>query len=596
MNPDPSSLPPSPLQHAINLLRLCLRPRRRLLLTTVATVILFNTLELLFPKLLQLYVDSIAGNHLSICNIPLDFLKNDRARILLIPVALLTIAGARWAVTYFRAVYETHLGQGALFDLRSHIFNTMQNLSFAYHDASHSGTLISNVVEDVNYANMFFRKGFLLLIESFAYIIISYIIILSVCPKAGMALMGLLILVPFAIFAFFKHGHRIYARTKQLYAKTVQIFTENMEGHLIVKGFGTSKIQQQKYNQRVDELHNAQINEVVFSSCITQILAFIMLLGIPLVIGVALYEARAGRWEFTSGRLFLLFYLQSGMRMRAWGLGRAIDLCMRFTITAERLGKLLESDAYLDDKGTTPIPEQELSIKLDHVSFAYGNNGHSLHNLSLSIEHGKTIGLVGATGSGKSTLALLLCRFYDPTSGNVLLNGDDIRSYSLKNLRNQFSLVFQDTFLFSASIRDNIAYGRPSAHFEDIVHAATIANIHDHIITMPQGYDTVIGERGVTLSGGQRQRISIARAILRKPRFLILDACTSALDTKTEKAIQESLSELRKTTTCVIIAHRFSSIESADIVHVMQNGHIVEAGSPAKLNTPGTIFSKVMQP
>jgi len=585
----------TPFQHAISLLRLCLQPRRRLLLATVTTVILFNTLELLFPKLLQLYIDSIAGNPLNIWGISLEFLQSNKARIFLIPVALLTIAGARWAVTYFRAVYETHLGQGALFDLRSRIFNTMQNLSFAYHDASHSGTLISNVVEDVNYANMFFRRGFLLLIESIAYMTISYIIIFSICPRAGLALMLLMILGIIAIFIFFKHGHKIYARTKQLYAKTVQIFTENMEGHLIVKGFGTSKTQQQKYNQRVDDLHNAQIKEVIYSSCITQALAFIMLLGIPLVIGVALYEARAGRWEFTSGRLFLLFYLQTGMRMRAWGLGRAIDLCMRFTITAERLRILLESDAYLDDKGTNSIPETNLHLELAHVSFAYGNNGHSLHDLSLSIEPGKTIGIVGATGSGKSTLALLLCRFYDPTAGKVLLNGCNIRDFPIKNLRNQFSLVFQDTFLFSASIRDNIAYGNAGSCFEEIVHAATLAEIHDHIMTMPQGYDTIIGERGVTLSGGQRQRISIARAILRKPRFLILDGCTSALDTKTEKAIQESLTALRKTTTCVVIAHRFSTIEHADIVHVMQNGHIVESGTPTELNIPETIFSKVMQ-
>lgn len=585
----------TPFQHAINLLRICLRPRRKLLFVTTLTVVFFNALELLFPKLLQLYVDSIAGNPLKLWNIQLSFLQSNQSRIMLIPAALITIATARWAITYLRAVYETHLGQGALFDLRSMIFNTMQTLSFAYHDASHSGTLISNVVEDVNYANMFFRKGFLLLIESIAYIIISYIIILSICFKAGLALLALSSIAIVALFIYFKYGHRFYSRTKQLYANTVQIFTENMEGHLIVKGFGTSKSQQSKYNQRVDELHDAQIKEVVYSSFINQTLAFVMLLGIPLVIGIALYEARAGRWEFTSGRLFMLFYLQSGMRMRAWGLGRAIDLCMRFTITAERLGKLLSSEEYLDDKGTSKIPDKPLELKLDHVCFAYGDNGHSLNDISLSISPGKTVGLVGSTGSGKSTLALLLCRFYDPTNGKVLLHNSDIRAFPVKELRNQFSLVFQDTFLFSASIRDNIAYGRPGSRFEDIVHAATLAKIHDHIMTMPDGYNTIIGERGVTLSGGQRQRISIARAILRKPRFLILDACTSALDTKTEKAIQESLIALRKTTTCVIIAHRLTSIEHADIIYVLQNGHIAESGTPAELNMPGTLFNQVMQ-
>jgi ATP-binding cassette subfamily B protein len=556
-------------------------------------VLLFNIIELFFPKLLQLYIDSIAGNELRLWGIKLTFLKNNA--LALIPLTLLVVAGLRWLITYFRAVYETRLGQGALFDLRSHIFNTMQNLSFAYHDSSHSGTLISNVVEDVNYANQFFRRGFMLLIESSAYMLISYIIIFSICPAAAMAFSVFLIVGLGAVFIFFKYGHAIFARTKQFYAKTVQVFTENMEGHLVVKGFGRTKNQQEEYNKLVDQLHTAQIKEMVFSAFLTHTLAIIMTIGIPLVLGVALYQASRGEWEYSSGRLFMLFYLQTGLRTRAWGLSRSIEASIRFTITAERLGALLQSESYLRDEGTCPLPDGPLNISVENVSFAYNDSAHSLHDVSLSIEHGTTIGLVGPTGSGKSTLALLLCRFYDPKSGKILLNDHDIRCYPITTLRNSFSLVFQDTFLFSASIRDNIAYGRQNASIEDIVHAASIAGIHNHIMTMPQNYDTLVGERGVTLSGGQRQRISIARAILRKPRFLILDACTSALDAKTEKAIQDSLEELKKTTTCVIIAHRFSSIQSADCVYVMRQGHIVESGLPEELNQPGTIFSEVMQ-
>jgi ABC-type multidrug transport system fused ATPase/permease subunit len=455
--------------------------------------------------------------------------------------------------------------------------------------------LISNVVEDVNYANMFFRKGFMLLIESVAYIAISYIIIFVICPVAAVAFMGMLLLGVLTVVVYFKYGHDIYARSKSLYEKTVRIFTENMEGYLIVKGFGASVPQLKKYDKAVDELHSAQIRESLFSAYLSQMMAIITLLGIPLVIGVALYEARAGRWEFTAGRLFLLFYLQTGIRMKAWGLSRALEMALRFTITSERLGRLLDSDSYLDDKGTEPVPESGVQLDLENVSFSYGRGDHSLHDVSLSIAKGSTIALVGATGSGKTTLALLLCRFYDPAAGVIMLNGCDLKNYNLKELRNRFSLVFQDTFLFSASIRDNIIYGRPDAGFEDVVHAATVAGIHEHIMNMPEGYDTVVGERGVTLSGGQRQRISIARAILRKPDFLILDACTSALDIKTEKAIQESLSSLRGSTTSVIIAHRFSSIERVDKVYVLQDGRIVESGTPQELNVPGSVFNRVMK-
>jgi ABC-type multidrug transport system fused ATPase/permease subunit len=585
----------SPRQHAIHLIRICLKPRRRLFLSTLAVVVLFNALELVFPKLLQLYVDSIAGNPLRIWNISLAFLGTDQARLLLIPAALVTVAATRWAVTYCRSVYQTRLGQGALFDLRSRIFNTMQNLSFAYHDASHSGTLISNVVEDVNYANMFFQRGFLMLLESLAYIAISYVVMAAVCPRAALASLLLFLVGGGIIVLIAQYGHDLYARTKQLYAATVQVFSENMEGHLVVKGFGTEAIQKQTYDRHVDALHQAQLRERLFASTVSQVLMWSMMLGIPLVIAVALFEARAGRWEFTSGRLFLLFYLQSGMRMRTWGLSRAVDIVLQFTITAERLGKLLGSEAYLEDNGTEPILDHGPTIDVENVSFAYGDRGHSVQNVSLSIARGETIGLVGPTGAGKSTLALLLCRFYDPDEGRILLNGHDIRRYPIEDVRSQFSLVFQDAFLFSASIRDNIAYGCPNARLEDIVNAATLAQIHDHVMTLPEGYDTVVGERGVTLSGGQRQRISIARAILRKPRFLILDACTSALDAKTEKAVQDSLVALRETTTSVIIAHRLSSIERADRIYVMQRGRVVESGSPGELNAPGTLFSEIMQ-
>jgi len=583
----------TPFQTSLNLLKICLRPRRRLLFGTVAMVVLFNAIELFFPKLLQIFVDSVAGKPLRLWGISLDFLADGGGRVFIIPGALLLLAGARWGVTYSRSVYETRLGQGALFDLRSRIFNTVQNLSFAYHDRSHSGTLISNVVEDVNYANMFFRRGFMLLIESAAFFIISYIIIFAVCPQAALAVL-VMVAGGLALLALYlRYGHAVYARTKRLYAETVRIFSENMEGGLVVKGFGVEERQRTKYGLAVDALHDSQIKENLFSAVMSQGLAFLTLLGVPLIIGVALYEAREGRWAFTPGRLFLLFYLQTGLRARAWGLARSLDLLMRFTITAERLGKLLDADDYLEDRGRVPLPPGSPGLEVRNLSFAYPNHCEALKDINLKVDGGGTIALVGPPGAGKTTLALLLCRFYDPTAGAVLLNGTDIRDYPLKDLRDCFSLVFQDTFLFSASVRDNIAYGKPDAKFEDIVYAATVAGMHEHISGMPQGYDTMIGERGVTLSGGQRQRISIARAILRRPRLLILDACTSALDTETERSIQQSLATLRETTT-VIIAHRFSSIRHADRVFVLREGRIVESGSPQELNRPGTEFSKTV--
>ncbi len=586
----------APIRYALELLHLCMRPRRRMLVITTGAVVVFNILELLAPKILQLYVDSVAGNPLRLWTLPLEGFITHRGRFVLLPAALLALAGARWIATFFRSVYQTRLGQGALFDLRSRIFNTMQSLSFAYHDAAHSGTLISNVVEDVNYANMFLQRGLMLLLESAAFITISYIYMATVCPKAAAVSFLLLVggLAAIALMARYSYG--VFARTKVRYAETVQAFSETMEGYLVVKGFGTEARQEARYNLNVDAQHDAALKENLFESVLSQCLHWTSVAGIPVVLAIAIFESQAGRWELTAGKLFVLFYLQSGIRMRTWGISRAVDQTIRFTVTAERIGRLLHADDYLEDAGTATLPEHGDGLVVENVSFAYGDRGHSVREVSLHIREGETIGLVGRTGAGKSTLALLLCRFYDPTSGRILLHGTDIRAFPVQELRNGFSLVFQDTFLFSASIRDNIAYGCPDACFEDIIHAASTACIHDFIMSMPQKYDTEVGERGVTLSGGQRQRISIARAILRKPRFLILDACTSALDSATEKAIQDGLQKLRASTTCVVIAHRFSSIEHADRVAVMEDGRVVEIGTPAELNRPGTRFRSVLQP
>lgn len=585
----------SPIRHAVKLLALCMQPRRRLLLATAFAVLCFNLLEVATPKILQLYVDSIAGNPLAAWGFRLDHLLSRHGHLILLPMALLVFAAARWLATYIRSVYQTRLGQGALFDLRSRIFNTMQNLSFAYHDASHSGTLISNVTEDVNYANMFLQRGIMLLLESVVYTAISFVFMITVCPAAGVTSLLLYCIGVFLVIALSKHGYPVFCETRVRYADTVQMFSETMEGYLTVKGFGAEKRRQRFFNRSVDDLHKASLKEHLYSTLLNQALQWTTVLGIPAVMGVALFEARAGRWELTAGRLFLLFYLQYGIRMRAWGVGRAIDLTMRFVVTAERIGTLLLEDSYLVDRGTRPLPLHGDGIRVENLGFSYGDRGHSIKNISMHIHEGETIGLVGPTGAGKSSLALLLCRFYDPDKGRVLIHGSDIRDYPLQALRNQFSLVFQDTFLFSASIRDNIAYGHPTCAYEDIVHAATTACIHDFIMSLPNRYDTVIGERGVTLSGGQRQRISIARAILRKPAFLILDACTSALDSATEKAIQDSLATLGSNTTVIIIAHRFSSIEQADRVFVIENGEISESGTPNELKQNGHRFRSILR-
>ncbi len=585
----------SPMQHAIQLLRVAMRPRKHLLAFTIVMVLLLNAFELATPKILQLFIDALSNAPLQLWGITLpDWIGSGRG-LLLLPAALFAFAAARWATAYFRAVSESRLGQGALFDLRCRIFDTMQHLSFAYHDSSHSGTLISNVVEDVNYTTMFMQHGLMLILESTAFVAVSYIFMFFICWQAALVSIALFGLGCWIIKLGIQNGYPLFARTKALFASTVELFSESVEGSLVVKAFGAGPALRERYEKRVDCLHDSEFKERVLGSAINQALQWTTSLGIAAVIGTALLAARGGHWEISTGRLFLLFYLQSGIRLRTWRIARAIETGVRFAVTAERIDRLLQANAYLEDQGSASIPLEGPGLEAQNVSFSYGNREHSVRGVSLRIPTGSTIGLVGKTGVGKSTLALLLCRFYDPDMGTICLHGRDIREYPIRTLRHSFAFVFQDTFLFSASIRDNIAYGNPDARFEDIVHAATIACIHDFIMEQSEGYDTIVGERGVTLSGGQRQRISIARAILHKPRFLILDACTSALDTATERAVQKRLQSLTPGTTTIIIAHRLSSIEHADHIYVIDNGQIVESGPPEQLAREGAEFKRILQ-
>lgn len=559
-------------------------------------VLCFNVLDIAFPKLLQLLIDAVGGKPLRFLGISLDGIMEIHNGIFFIPVAIIVFALLHWGFSYCRLVLQTKLGQNALYDIRNRIYNTIQSLSFTFHDRIHSGTLISNVVEDVSHLSRFLEFGMFPLIESPIYIVTALSVLYHTCWPAAVASTMLLILSVIITFLYFKYGKKYFARTKRIYAENVQMFTENVDGHLVVRAYGKALQQKKEYDKKSEELHNAIFTETIITSIMSQSYIFATIFGVFVTMGISLTMMRNYGWEFSPGELFLIFFLQSSLTPRARMLTRGIDLLMRIQITADRLVPLFGSKEYLKDSGTQELIKTGPGIlSVRNVNFLYDNRCHALKDVSLDIKAGQTVGFVGSTGAGKSTLSLLLSRFYDPNTGSILLDGNDIRQFPVDEIRKQFSLVFQETFLFSASVSQNIAYGSPGATMKEIENAAKVAQIHDFIQSIPEGYDTQIGEKGVTLSGGQRQRLSIARAVLQKPRFLILDDCTSALDTETEKAIVNSMNELDKRTTKIIIAHRFSSIAEADIVYVLVQGRIVEQGKPEHLNRPGTTFSRILQ-
>jgi len=573
-----------------------LNKHRIKLLKLLAIVLVVNLLDLLFPKILQVYIDVISGNKVSFFGQELSFLYDLNAQYYYMPGILIVFALFRWLFTFLRAINQTRLGQGVLYELRNRIFNTIQTLSFAYHDKNYSGTLISNVVEDVGHVNRYFEMGLLQTLESSLYFIAVEIYMFVICPPAALVSCGLISLAFIYSFIYFKVFRKRYTITRSYVTESIQHFSESMDGYAVVKAYGQERSRKNSYDTKIDLLHQSIFKEFLIDTSLTQAFKWTTALGIGTVLGISILYFRQQPEGFTVGQVFLMFYLQSSLTPRLQTLANSLHLLMRFFITADRLHILFSADEYLAERKGARKPKQHAG-KIDIVSagFQYGNGRDCIKDVSLTIPAGSTIGLVGSTGAGKSTLALLLCRFYDPQTGSIMIDDIPITDLSIPYLRSQFSLVFQDTFLFSDSIRNNIAYGNLDATDEQIIQAAKTAQAHDFIKSFPDGYETQTGEKGVALSGGQRQRLAIARALVREPRFLILDDCTSALDTQTEHAIQSGLRGLKTVSTVIIIAHRFSSLEHADRVFVLDDGKIIEEGTPDQLARPDSEMSKVLR-
>ncbi len=581
------------LTKVFNFLVNCISSRRQLFWQIFFLVIIFNVTDILLIKFLQYYIDAVAGKVISIIGFQWKYLLNPRNQIIFFSVVMFFLAIFRYGISYFRAIAQAKLGQGIILDLRCRIYDTMQSLSFAYHDTTHRGRLIANVVEDIGHTARFFEIGIFPLVENTLYLFFAWIAMSFICWPVALASLGGTLLSSIGVYCYFKWGFALCCRCRIGLERVVEFFSESMEGNDIIRSFGCHQIRKEEYKKNVFALHNVEIKERFLFSFLNQILLFPAVLLIVATVAIPFYLNSYG-WGISGGQIFFLFSLQNLLVGRVRVLSRMVERMLQFSVSVTRLEKLFKEDSILAS-GNESAKKEELSLKAVNLTFGYNPKSPVISKVNIFANQGETIAFVGEAGAGKSTIALLLCRFYDPSSGFIMLGEKKIKDISVKEIRSRFALVFQDTFLFSTTIRENISYGRPDAKDEEIVHAATHANAHDFIMSFPDGYDTVVGEKGVTLSGGEKQRISIARALLRKPDFLILDDCTSALDVNTERDIQAALRELSPKTIKIIIAHRFSSIAHADRVYVLVKGEIVEIGNPHELKKSGTVFSKILQ-
>jgi ATP-binding cassette, subfamily B, bacterial len=485
------------------------------------------------------------------------------------------------------------LAQNIQHEMRLAAYGHLQEMDLAFFENSNTGNLMSILNDDINQLERFLNGGANELIQLIVSVLAIGGAFFLLTPK--IALFAMLPIVPIIVGSVWFQGKLApyYAEVRDRAGLLNDRLSNNLGGITTIKSFTTEAYEQQQVSDSSEAYRQSNRRAIALSAAFVPLIRILVLAGFSATL---LY----GGFEVVNGNLSVAIY--SGLvfmtQRLLWPLtrlGETLDLYQRSMASTRRVMDLLNTPKPIDNTGTRSIDRVQGDVAFQQVGFAYAGNPPLFENLSLIVPTGQTIGIVGATGSGKSTISKLLLRLYEIQGGVISIDGTDIREFHTSDLRRNIGLVSQDVFLFYGTVRENIAYGMPNANFEKIQAAAKVAEAHEFIQALPQGYDTIVGERGQKLSGGQRQRISIARAVLKDPPILVLDEATSAVDNETEAAIQRSLATITKDRTTISIAHRLSTIRHAHCIYVMDRGRVVESGTHEELLAIDKIYASLWQ-
>ncbi len=513
----------------------------------------------------------------------------DRNNYVLLVLSLVFI---RAGIGHLLGPIRNRIVHNTLNDLREAVYDAMQRLSFSYHDRTNSGELISRATTDVWRLQEFFFACLLMVVDIAVSLLVTLILIWLISPR--LALITLATVVPTAsLLAYYsKKLQPQWRKVHDLHSEMTAVVQENIAGVRVVKAFAKESVELRKFSTKRDTYVDTILRTVSYWAARVPFAQFIFGLGLPLVLCVG--GLQVIRQQILLGDLVKVIFYLLAIGTRMGSIGQFTNIIQNASASAERVSEVLHEPQRLKS-GKRHLPLSGGEVVFEKVSFEYQQGKPSIREVSFRAEPGKTYAIVGPTGSGKSSLVHLIPRYYDSTSGRVLIDGSDVRDLDLKELRRSVGIIFQDTFLFSASVAENIAYGRPGASDAEIERSARAAQAHQFIQELEKGYDTIIGERGVTLSGGQKQRIAIARAFLLNPRFLILDDATASVDSTTEHAIQKAIAELSVGRTTFIIAHRFSTVQHADQILVLREGRLVETGRHDELIKSNGYYSEIFE-
>jgi subfamily B ATP-binding cassette protein MsbA len=505
-------------------------------------------------------------------------------------ILVIVIAGAGAIASYLEKNLTTRVGQSVMYDIRRDLYHHIQRLSLSYHDRHKSGDLVSRVTNDVDAVQDFVSTALLdVAVDLFT---LAGMILVMMWLNWHFTLIAMMV-APLLFVEVYTLTRRIKKGTRAIRKKEgdiISVVQESLTAIRLVKAFAREDYEENRLKKETLESIDMTLRARKIKARLSPVVDMIVAGGICVVLWYGARLVITG--QLTSGALVVFLFYLGKMYKPMRDLSKMADTVSKSIVGVERITEIIKTkDEVIDLPRAKRAPPFQGQIDFDHVSFGYLDGQPVLSDLTLRIKPGQFVALVGPTGGGKSTIIGLIPRFYDPTAGSVRIDGSDIRSFTMKSLREQMSFVLQETLLFNASIWQNIAYGKPEATPQEIIRAARLANADEFIRKLPQGYNTIVSQRGASLSGGQRQRIAIARAIIRDSSILILDEPTTGLDAASEQLVMQAIDRLTEGKTSIVIAHRLATISRADVIFVIKEGRIVETGCHQELKALGGLYA-----